>query len=170
MLFENKLSWYAVQTKPRSEKKVFERLKKEGFEVLLPVRTELRQWSDRKKKIQTPLIPSYVFVKVLKKNLILVLKDPGVVRVLQYLGKPAVVKEHEIENLKIFNDTSGELKFHSNLSYKIGEPIEVIRGPFKGVVATYLKERGNHRIVVNLTGFQKTMELVVPMSHIRRNK
>lgn len=170
MLFENKLSWYAIQTKPRSEKKVFERLKKEGFEVLLPVRTELRQWSDRKKKIQIPLIPSYVFVKVLKKNLISVLKVPGVVRVLQYLGKPAVVKDHEIENLKICNDTSSELKFHYNLNYKIGEPIEVVRGPFKGVVATYLDERGNHRILVNLTGFQITIELLIPINHILRNK
>lgn len=102
--------------------------------------------------------------------MISVLKVQGVVRVLQYLGKPAIVKEHEIENLKICNETSGELKFHSNLNYKIGEPIEVVRGPFKGVVATYLDERGNHRILVKLTGFQKTIELLIPMSHIRRNK
>jgi len=57
-------TWMAVYTKPRSEKKVAERLEKAGIEVYCPLQTVIKQWSDRKKKIKIPVFPSYVFVHV----------------------------------------------------------------------------------------------------------
>src|ERR1035437_2288373 len=93
--------WYAVYTKPRAEKKVFERLSAQGFEAYLPMQTRMREWSDRKKKVQTPLISSYVFVNTKKENLFTTLQIQGTARILKYLGKPAIIREYEIKNLRI---------------------------------------------------------------------
>ena len=63
-MLENKNNWLVLVTKPRNEKKVESRLNKIGVEAYCPVRTEMRQWSDRKKKIKTPLLPSMLLVKI----------------------------------------------------------------------------------------------------------
>jgi len=62
------MTWYALYTKPKNEKKVTEQLQKSGIEVYCPMVTQIKQWSDRKKKTETPLIPSYVFVNIEEKN------------------------------------------------------------------------------------------------------
>ena len=97
-------NWFAIYTKSRSEKKVFERLNDAGHESFLPLITEIRQWSDRKKKVKSPLIKSYVFVKVKKNDLVSIYNIPGVVTVLKHLGVPAIVTEVEINNLKILEN------------------------------------------------------------------
>ena len=61
-------NWYAVYTKPRSEKKLADRLNEHGIEAYLPLRKTLKQWSDRKKMVEEPLITSYVFVNITNEN------------------------------------------------------------------------------------------------------
>src|SRR5438093_13760100 len=75
-------NWYAVQTGPRHERKIFTHLVNEGFESFLPVRSELRQWSDRKQKVEFPLFPNYVFVclKDFHSERLRVIRKSGVVR------------------------------------------------------------------------------------------
>ena len=60
---EDKKDWYAIYTMPRSEKKVYNRIIESGIEAYLPLLTTVRIWSDRKKKVSLPLIPSFVFIK-----------------------------------------------------------------------------------------------------------
>jgi transcription antitermination factor NusG len=113
-------NWLAIYTKSRSEKKVFERLNDAGHESFLPLTTEVRQWTDRKKKVKSPLIKSYVFVKVKKKNLRPIFNIPGVVTVLKHLGEPAIVTEVEINNLKILTNNSEATKTVAPMSLKRG--------------------------------------------------
>ncbi|WP_415376962.1 transcription termination/antitermination NusG family protein [Patiriisocius sp. Uisw_017] len=80
------------------------------YESFLPLITEMRQWSDRNKKVKTPLIKSYVFVKVKKKELAPIYAIPGVVAVLKHLGEPAIVTDVEINNLKIITNRSDATK------------------------------------------------------------
>ena len=63
------LQWFALYTRPKAEKKVEERLSLAGFDSFLPLQTVIKQWSDRKKKVEIPLINSYVFVKTNKVKL-----------------------------------------------------------------------------------------------------
>jgi transcription antitermination factor NusG len=98
--------WFAFYTRSRAEKQLFTRLTDRGFISFLPLITRLKQWSDRKKKVKEPLIRSYVFVKIEPERILEILKVPGVVGILKYLGAPAVVKDFEIENLKILVDGS----------------------------------------------------------------
>lgn len=92
--------WYAVYTKPRWEKKVATELEKRGVSVYCPLITEVRQWSDRKKKVTTPLFKSFVFVQLPEKQRQQVFEVPGAVRYLFWLGKPAIIRQQEINIIK----------------------------------------------------------------------
>ena len=116
--------WHAVYTKPRHEKKALERLSINGLEVFCPMTITIKQWSDRKKKISTPLIPSYIFVHVNEKEKSKVLKDPSVLNYIYWLGKPAIVRASEIDTLKgiISKDKVQEFEVRN---LKIGDEIEI---------------------------------------------
>ena len=94
------MNWYAIYTKPRNEKKVVANIQSLGIEAYCPTISVVKQWSDRKKTIIQPLLSSYVFVKLDEKDRSLVFQVPGVVRYLFWLGKPAIVREQEIQAMK----------------------------------------------------------------------
>src|SRR6218665_2017808 len=94
------MNWYVVYTKPKWEKKVADKLKQAGIECYCPLITQVKQWSDRKKKIEVPLFNSYVFVQLADSERNSVFQVAGVVRYLFWLGKPAIVKDQEIEIIK----------------------------------------------------------------------
>ena len=89
-------NWFVLYTKPRNELKVTECLKSIGIEAYTPTRTEVRQWSDRKKKVLVPLLPSMVLVRLQEKEVGQVFKVPGIVRYLFEQGKRAKVSNLEI--------------------------------------------------------------------------
>jgi transcription antitermination factor NusG len=95
-------SWYAVYTKPRWEKKVHDLLQKKGFESYCPTNRIRRQWSDRLKWVEEPLFKSYVFVKVSEEEAAAVRWVDGIVNFVYWLGKPAQVKDKEIELIRKF--------------------------------------------------------------------
>ena len=97
---ENKKQWYVVVTKPRAERKVAERLLQMDIEAFCPTRIERRQWSDRVKKIEVSLLPSMVLVNLELKDRDRVFQTQGVLRYLFFLGKPAQVRNEEIEALR----------------------------------------------------------------------
>ena len=94
------MNWYVVYTKPKWEKKVADKLSQLGIEAYCPLITQVKQWSDRKKKIELPLFNSYVFVQLSDSDRNSVFQVAGVVRYLFWLGKPAIVKDQEIEIIK----------------------------------------------------------------------
>lgn len=100
------MPWYVLITKPKSEKKVALKLEEKGIEVCCPVRTEMRQWSDRNKKVEVPLLPSMILVKLSDNERSQVFKVFGAVRYLYWLGKPATVSEAEVEALLDINVNS----------------------------------------------------------------
>ncbi len=124
--------WLVIYTKPRNEKKVAERLAEKGFEVYCPLVTTIRQWSDRRKKVKVPLINSYLFIRVAEHRRDEVLQDPGVVRFIFWLGRPAVVREEEIEALKDILDIGSDIQV-SNQEFERGQLVKIGEGAFKGL-------------------------------------
>jgi transcriptional antiterminator RfaH len=123
------MTWFAIYTRPKNERKVAFCLEKMGIEAYCPMVTEVKQWSDRKKKVESPLIRSYVFVNLREKDRHLVFEVPGVVRYLFWLGKPAIIKEHEILALK---DSLNEIFSSVELQeIKSGDLLTISKGPFK---------------------------------------
>jgi len=167
---EEKKYWYAIFTKPRSEKKVFERMEDEGIEAFLPLIKTVRQWSDRKKTVVLPLIPSYVFVSLPEKDLNITLPIQGTVNVLKHLGKPAKIREVEIENLRILSSNSESKEISNGINVFKGDAVEVVNGPFLGLIATCIKEGNNHRVVVKIDSLGSCFNVNIPLSFLRKIK
>ena len=115
------MNWYVLYTKPRNEKKVEEKLLSLGINAYCPTYSEIRYWSDRKKTIQVPVLPSMVLVNIDEKDINRVFESPGVVRYMFWLGKRATVRQSEIDILKKY--INGSYNFiNSKLSdVKIGD-------------------------------------------------
>ncbi|TXD56699.1 UpxY family transcription antiterminator [Polaribacter sp. IC066] len=162
-----KLNWYALHTNSRAEKQVHERLQKQGYESFLPLITTVKQWSDRKKKVVVPLISSYVFMQGTAKDLLAVVKVQGVVAVLKHLGKPAIVQEVEINNLKILTKNSEGTKKVDAFKLANLTNVEVIAGPFIGLKGSYIETSGMHKVVVQVDVLNSFTEVTLPFEHIK---
>lgn len=121
--------WYAIYTNPRAEKKVDTRLKDAGLECYCPTRITIKQWSDRKKKIEEPLFRSYCFVRINELEQEKVRRVSGVVNFVYYLSKPAIIRDVEIENIKKFLSRVS----HSEIRFEKEDRVRVIEGVMKDI-------------------------------------
>jgi transcriptional antiterminator RfaH len=151
------MNWYALYTKPRNEKKVAQLLQSLGVETYCPVVTTTKQWSDRKKKVTTPVLPSYVFVQVEEKNREVVFQVPGVVRYVYWLGKAAIIRDAEITTLKEY--LSEEYTTIFQTSIQPGDRIKLTTGPFKGQDALVKKiSNTKTQVILESLGILLTLE------------
>ena len=158
--------WYAVYTKSRSEKKVYEELIFSGFEVYLPLIKTLKQWSDRKKWVEEPLFRSYLFVHIADKDYYKVLNSIGVVRYITFEGKAVTVPPKQILAIKQFiNEEEDHTVYPDN--YKIGDFVEVIRGSLMGLHGNLVEVKGKQRVRVEIESVGKMIMLTIPKSHLR---
>ena len=124
------MKWYVLYTKPNFEIKVADGINAHGINAYCPTFTQIKQYSDRKKKVQKPLLPSYVLVQLSEQDRPKVFNIPGVVRYLFWLGKPAVVREKEIELLR--NNLKGVFDDAKISKLSIGKEFTIPSGPLKG--------------------------------------
>jgi transcription antitermination factor NusG len=158
--------WFVLYTRSNCEKKVSELLTKREVENYCPLNKVYRQWSDRKKIIDMPLFSSYVFVRVLENELSgLKSITSNIVSLVYWLGKPAVVKDEEIDNIKFFlNDYSNITLEKRNVD--INEEVLVMRGSFynqQGIVRAVK----NNSVVVSLPSLGYSMIAEIPISNIK---
>lgn len=141
------MNWYVVYTKPKWEKKVAERLLEIGVAAYCPLITKVSQWSDRKKIVSVPLFNSYIFVQIEEKNRNQIFEVTGAIRYLFWLGKPAVVKDSEIETIQ--NWLSVPEEFDVALEqWKKGDKIVLESGPFVSQSAVIQEVKQNHYILI----------------------
>lgn len=141
----NTRNWLVVYAKPRTEKTTAERLKRLGVEVYCPLQNTVKQWSDRKKKVQVPIFSSYIFVYVSEQERIKVLQDQNVLRFVFWLGKPAIIRDKEIHLLKQFlSDNSNK---EIELVYEMGSKVVINQGPFKNVSGVIVDVLNNKPII-----------------------
>ncbi len=120
--------WYAVYTRPRWEKKVAEIMTDKKIENYCPLNKVVRQWSDRKKIVCEPLFTSYVFVRTTEKQLYEARKISGIINVVYWLSKPAVIRDEEIECIKNFLSDYKNVKLEK-CSVNINDTVRVTKGP-----------------------------------------
>jgi len=150
------MPWYVLYTKSKQEKKVAEGLKQLGIEAYCPVVTVMKQWSDRKKKVEVPLISSYVFVAINERKREDVFKVPGIVRYLFWLGKPAIVRDIEIEALQ--KSLEGIATSFEVLPFQKNEVVAISSGPFQGFegIVKHINKNTIQLVLVDL-GFLVTI-------------
>ena len=130
--------WFALYTRPRWEKKVHKLLEEKGIESYCPLNKVHRKWSDRIKIVEEPLFKSYVFVKVTEDEKTAVRMTNGVVNFIYWLGKPAIIKEKEIETIKRFLNDHHDVEVRS-LEVKEGRKVMVQSGILMGKEGTVKK-------------------------------
>lgn len=123
-------NWYALYTKPRWEKKVHELLLQKGWQSYCPLNKVRKKWSDRYKVVEEPLFKSYVFVRVTDEDRADVRFVDGVVNFVYWLGKPAQVKELEIDRIKRFLNEFEDVEVEQLPEPKPGDQVIITSGVF----------------------------------------
>jgi len=141
------MNWFVIYTKSRQEKKVALELEKMGITVYCPMINQIRQWSDRKKKVEVPLISSYVFVQLKERDREAVFEVPGIVRYVYWLEKPAIVRDEEIAVMKAWLSTQTvEAKVEG---LRRGDRMKVSSGIFEGKKG-FVEEISKNRVLLLL--------------------
>jgi transcription antitermination factor NusG len=152
--------WYAIYTRSRQEKKVAELMKKNGYTVYLPLIKTMRQWSDRKQKVEIPLISLYVFVQVTERDYYSILNTPGAVKYVTFDGKAAPIPENQILAMKMAVDNNLKIEI-TNETIEPGELVKVVSGPIKGAEGELIRavHKRNFLIRLHNIGFSLILEV-----------
>ncbi len=164
---EQDYKWYALYTKPRWEKKIHASLIKKNIESWCPVKRIENQWTDRKKKIDEPIFKSYIFVRIDIKNRTPVLMTDGVLNFVHYLGKPAVIRDQEVQIIKQYlSEKDAILTLQSLQAFEETTKVLVTYGVFMDKVGTVLKKE-RKKIYVRLESLGQVMVVEFPIDYLK---
>lgn len=159
--------WYALYTNPRAEKKVTQLLTNKGFEVYLPLQTTLKQWSDRKKKVEEPLFKSYVFVNIqYEKEHVDILNTLGVVKFIKIGKELTPIRGEIIKAIQLSLQHFDELQTSAE-SFSVHQPVEVIAGPLQGYRGIIAEQHGNRYFAIQIEQLGTHLLLKVPAHHLK---
>lgn len=155
-------NWHVFYTKPRSEKKAEKRLLAQGYSVLVPKAEEIRQWSDRKKKVIVPLFAGYLFAKVDEKSRLGVLQTPEILCDIKFGGQPAVLQPKEIENLKIIQKKPDFIHPVDTPVPPVGSEVEINEGPFRGLVGEVMEVNNTTYLIIRIKAIGQAAKVKLP--------
>lgn len=159
--------WRVFYTHAHAERKCEERLRGQNIEVFLPKILVVRQWKDRKKKLETPLFRNYIFSYVDERHRIQVLQTQGIVQCVSFNGRPAQVSEEEIEQLKIMQRDPKRITVLQHALPPLGEQVEVVEGPLQGLRGEVMQHRGQTHVLVRVQAICQMVKAHVPAAWIR---
>lgn len=160
--------WLVFYTKSRHEKKVHDFLHKRGYEVFLPLQKVMRQWSDRKRKVEVPLFNSYIFVFESEDQISTVLQTPGISRNIRFNDKPAVLRTEEMELIQRFISTGLFVETRSEQELVKGDSVEIIDGPLKGMRGFVTRTSDGERFSVLLESIHQNMIIMLDPIVLRK--
>lgn len=168
---KNNKKWFAIYVKSRSEKKVHEQLDDIGIESFLPLITRVKQWSDRKKKVEEPLFRSYLFVHISDSDYYNVLNVNGVVKYICFEKKAVVVPENQITAIKRYiSDTDlHDIEF-DNVELKEGEMVRIKSGQMKDLIGRFVTIKGKHRVIIDIEVVGQSLPVNIARSNIEAVK
>jgi transcription antitermination factor NusG len=140
--------WYAAYTCANHEKRVAEQLGRRAVEHFLPLYQSVRKWKDRRIRLEVPLFPGYIFVRLPVEERLRVLGIPSVVRLVGFGGLACALPDPEIEALR--NMSGCGLRAEPYTYPGVGRRVRVIRGPLEGVEGTLIRRKGRVRLVVSI--------------------
>lgn len=163
--------WYAIYTRARHEKQVDKLLSERGFETFLPLAPRMSQWKDRRKLVQWPLFPSYVFGRFHLEDAYRVLGTPGVATLVKVNGRPAAIADSELENVRRFTRAlqGGGVKAQPTPRPFLaeGEWVEITGGPLAGVRGVVVEQRSRRRLLIGLKTIGQGLEVDVDVGALR---
>ena len=144
-------SWYAVLTRSNFEKRTTGELDRKGIETFLPVFREMHRWKDRKKVVEIPYFPSYVFARIedVAERRLDILRTSGAVRILGNGADIEPIPEIEIGRLQRLAESNLAACVHPFL--KEGSHIRVTAGPLRGVEGLLVHFKNRNRLILSLS-------------------
>ena len=160
-------AWFAIWTRSRHEKLVRDQIaRKSDVDVFLPTIAKWSRWKDRKKKIDWPLFPGYVFARFIPDERIGILKVDGVVQIISNNGILSPIPDEEIDSIRTLVDS--ELAFDPVPLIKEGDMVKVVHGPLKGVVGRLITKKGAHaRLVLSVDLIGQAVSVEVDAADVK---
>ena len=163
----NKRSWYVVYVRSRHEKNVYSALLDKGIDASLPMKTVVREWSDRKKKVQLPLFRGYVFVNIyLKIDNLIVLKTLGVVKFIGIRNKPSRIPDEQIHWMHMLVAESATVRAEKEIP--LGQRVRVMGGPFKGIKGVVKRVGSRSRLVVLIESIMQAVSIEINPNYLEK--
>ena len=147
-------AWFALRVRTKSESFVGSLLQYKGYEAFTPTYCESRKYTDRTRKLQSPLFPGYVFCRFSQEDALSIVNTPSVQRILTNAGQPAPVSDDEIEAVRV-TAASGSARPHAYLN--VGQKVRVSSGPLAGVEGFLVSSEGRKRLVISTTLLQRAI-------------
>ncbi len=158
-------TWYAIYTKSRNEKKVATLFERDGIEYYLPLMERVKIWSDRRKKVDEPLFPSYIFVYITEQEHLKVLKTTGVVRFISIGGQKVSIRPVQIEAIRKYTDTGEEFLLNEE-DYIVGKRVKVVIGEMKGLEGKLVEVLGKQRVKVEIEAIGQSVFVRIPKGNL----
>ena len=159
------LQWIAIRSKPRSEKIVSSELEKKGIEAFLPVIKKRQQWSDRKKWVEFPLFPSYLFARIKLKDSLYIMNTRGVNTIIKFGDKIITIDDKVVSSIKLALE--GGYDLHSMKYFTIGDQVKVIDGPMKGAKGIVEnKHKNENRLIIKIDALQQAVAVHINSEYL----
>jgi transcription antitermination factor NusG len=152
---ENEPHWYAVYTCARHEKRIAEQFGQRSIEQFLPLYETVHRWKDRRVRVQLPIFPSYIFVRIRLTHQLRVLQIPGVVRLVCFNGKPVALPEWEISALQ--RGLSSGVRAEPYPYLATGRQVRIKAGPLCGLTGRIVRRKQNFRIVISVDSISRSI-------------
>jgi transcription antitermination factor NusG len=164
---DDEKQWFALYTKPRWEKKIDSVLLRKRVECWCPLQKIEKQWSDRKKIVEEPLFKSYIFVRInFTAERLTVLMTDGVLNFVHYLGKPAIIKDEEVNAIKSYlSETAAKISIISSDGFKEESKVRVNHGIFMQNEGTVLRTN-RKKVYVKLESLGQVMVVEFPAEYL----
>lgn len=158
--------WHVVYTRSRAEKKVQLELTIKNIENFLPMQKKLRQWKDRKKWVEMPLMSGYCFVQITRKEYDLVLQINNVVSYVRFEGKAAIIPDKQIDALKqMLKQYVFDVDVTSD-NFEPGKKVEVVEGPLIGLRGELVEARGKNKFIIRFTQINSIFSVEIPANQL----
>jgi len=160
----NAQNWYIAYTLPRHEKAIAQRLGVDKIPCYVPLYSETRTWKERKVKLELPLFPCYVFVRMFIEKKARLLSAPGVIRLLTVSGEAVVFPNEEMDALQSALEkwSARPCPFHTS-----GKRVLLKSGPFAGLEGTILRRSGKQRLIVTLDLIKSSILLDIDIADVQ---
>lgn len=166
MISQTTPHWYAFVTRSRHEKRVKQQLDDKGVVSYLPLQKTKRQWKDRKKLVEIPVFSCYIFAHLPYTRRYDVLTIPSVVRIVSFEHQPTPVRDEEIESIRRILETDPFFEICDEL--RVGEKVEIMAGPLKGLTGELVRFHGNERLAINIDAIARSLILDINKHLVRR--
>ncbi len=157
--------WYAVYTKPRNEKKIVKLLSEKEINAYIPLLKRLKKWSDRRKWVEDPLLKSYVFVNIDKRQYYDVLNTDGVVKYVTFGGKAVPIPEKQIDVLRRLVATEADIEVAPG-KFKPGDRVEIRTGTLFGLSGELVEFKGKKLVLMRIEHIGQSLLVNIPAAFL----